>query len=71
MLCVSFLLANSMATLLAIMKGFPFFTLNSGKYQVGKNSTDCISEIVPLKVATHRVTMDTTLCSDYHMLLMS
>lgn len=56
MLCVPFLLANSMATLLAIMKGFPFFTLNSGKYQVGKNSTDCISEIVPLKVATHRVT---------------
>lgn len=45
-------------------KLFPFSPLNSVRYWVSKDSTDCICETVLLVVAAHKVAMDTTFCLD-------
>ena len=55
------LLVDKAVTLLAILKAFPS---NSGKYRVGKYSTDCVSAMLPLVVVTHRVAMDTSFRHD-------
>ena len=55
----SSLLTYVTATFLAKLKGFLSLTPSSGKRWVSKYSTDYISVMVPLLVATWSVTMDT------------
>ena len=54
--------------LLAILKALPSLTplIHFIKNQVGNYSTDCISAMVPLVVATSGVVMDTLFCPDDH-----
>ena len=54
--------------LLAILKALPSLTLliHFNKNQVGNYSTDCISAMVPLVVATSGVVMDTLFCPVDH-----
>ena len=58
LLCVCLLAGLEHDILLAVLKSFPSLSPNSGKYQVGRYSTDCINVSVPLVVAPIRVAMD-------------
>ena len=66
MLCVVLVVCWPIAQPLCLLhrKLVPPSPPSSGKYGVGKYSTDCNSVTVPLVVATRRVAMDTSSRSD-------
>ena len=60
------LVVYSTATFIAALKAFPSLTPSSGKCWVGKYSTNCISVMVPLVVASWSVATDISFHPDDH-----